>query len=156
MIYLRNATRKRPIDLARVERAARTLLAATGRPGASLSISFVGDGAMRKLNAEHRGKDRTTDVLSFPMYEPFAVPKAPAKYESELLIGDIVISVDVAARQALDYHASLDDEIERLLVHAVAHLLGHDHEKPLERKKMLREERKLAAAIGLEWPYDAV
>ncbi len=154
MIYLRNATRKRPLDLARIERTATSLLAATGRPGASLSISFVGDRAMQRLNAEHRGKDRTTDVLSFPMYEPFSVPKRPQAHESELLIGDVVISVDVAARQADDYDASLDDEIERLLVHAVAHLLGHDHEEPAERKKMLREERRLAAAIGLAWPYD--
>jgi probable rRNA maturation factor len=155
LIYLRNATRKHPLDLARIERTAASLLAATGRPGASLSISFVGDVAMRRLNAEHRGKDRTTDVLSFPMYEPFSVPKRPQAHESELLIGDVVISVDVAARQAADYDASLDDEIERLLVHAVAHLLGHDHEEPGERKKMLREERRLAAAIGLTWPYDA-
>ncbi len=155
MIYLRNATRKRPLDLARVERAANALLAATGRAGASLSISFVGDGAMRRLNREHRGKDRTTDVLSFPMYEPFAVPKRPGPHESELLIGDVVISVDVAARQAADYDATLDDEIERLLVHAVAHLLGHDHEEPGERKKMLREERRLAQSIGLAWPYDS-
>ncbi len=109
---------------------------------------------MRRLNSEHRGKDRTTDVLSFPMYEPFNVPKRPAAHEGELLIGDVVISVDVAARQASDYDASLDDEIERLLVHAVAHLLGHDHEEPGERKKMLREERRLAAAIGLTWPYE--
>jgi probable rRNA maturation factor len=154
LIYLRNATRKRPLDLARIERTAESLLAATGRPGASLSISFVGDAAMRRLNSEHRGKDRTTDVLSFPMYEPFNVPKRPAAHEGELLIGDVVISVDVAARQASDYDASLDDEIERLLVHAVAHLLGHDHEEPGERKKMLREERRLAAAIGLTWPYE--
>ena len=153
MIYLRNATRKRPIDLKRVEGAAKALLAATGRPGASLSISFVGDVAMRRINAEHRGKDRTTDVLSFPMYAPFSVPKKPAAPETELLIGDVVISVDVAARQAVDYDATLDAEIERLLVHAVAHLLGHDHEEPGERKKMLREERRLAAAIGLTWPY---
>jgi probable rRNA maturation factor len=155
LIYLRNATRKHSLDLARIERAAESLLAATGRPGASLSISFVGDAAMRRLNAEHRGKDRTTDVLSFPMYEPFNVPKRAKAHETELLIGDVVISVDVAARQAADYDASLDEEIERLLVHAVAHLLGHDHERPGERKKMLREERRLAAAIGLTWPYDA-
>jgi probable rRNA maturation factor len=155
VIYLRNATRKHRFDLARVERAATTLLTATGRSKASLSITFVGDRAMRALNFEHRGKDRTTDVLSFPMYEPFAVPKRPSGHESELLIGDVVISVDVAVRQAADYDATLDDEIERLLVHAIAHLLGHDHEEPRERAKMLREERKLAAAIGLAWPYDA-
>lgn len=108
---------------------------------------------MRRLNREHRGKDRTTDVLSFPLYEPFTVPKRSAAGEAELLIGDIIISVDAAARQAAAYDAKLDAEIERLLVHAVAHLLGHDHEVPRERARMVREEKRLAAAIGLPWPY---
>ncbi len=154
MIYLRNATRKHRIGTLRIERSARALLVAIGRPGATLSLSFVGDAAMRRINREHRAKDRTTDVLSFPMYEPFTVPKKPSAMEPEIMLGDIIISVDVAVRQAADYDASVDDEIERLLVHGIAHLLGHDHEVPDERRKMLREERRLAAAIGLDWPYD--
>ncbi len=153
-VYLRNATRKHRIGARRIERSARALLAAIGRPDATLSLSFVGDAAMRRLNREHRGKDRTTDVLSFPMYEPFAVPKAARKGGPELMLGDIIISVDVAVRQAAAYAAPLDAEIERLLVHGVAHLLGHDHEKAGERARMVREERRLAAAIGLPWPYD--
>ncbi len=152
MIYLRNTTRKHPLPARRFERIARRLLAATGRPDASLSLTFVGDAAMRRINREHRGKDRTTDVLSFPLYEPFAVPKRvpPGR---ELLIGDIIISIDAAARQAADYDATLNAEIERLLVHGIAHLLGHDHEEPRERARMVREEKRLAAAIGLPWPY---
>ena len=155
MIYLRNATRKHALPLARIERTAEALLRATGRERASLSLTFVGDAAMRRLNREHRAKDRTTDVLSFPIYDPFAVPKRPARGESELLLGDIVISVDVAVRQARAYDAALESEISRLLVHGVAHLLGHDHEEPGERRKMLRDERRFADAIGLAWPYDA-
>jgi len=131
------------------------LLAAIGRPTATVSLTFVGDAAMRRLNREHRGKDRTTDVLSFPMFEPFTVPKRAVDGAPELMLGDIIISVDVAARQAADYDATLDDEIERLLVHGVLHLLGHDHEEPGERARMVREERKLARAIGLAWPYEA-
>jgi probable rRNA maturation factor len=154
MVYLRNATRKYRIAERRIERAANALLAAIGRPDATLSLSFVGDAAMRRLNREHRGKDRTTDVLSFPLYEPFAVPKRPSAADPELMLGDIIISVDVARRQAAAYDATLDDEIERLLVHGIAHLLGHDHEEPAERKRMLREERRLARAIDLVWPYD--
>lgn len=154
MIYLRNATRKHRIGTRRIERSARALLAAIGRPRATLSLSFVGDAAMRRINREHRGRDRTTDVLSFPMYAPFTVPTTPTATEPEIMLGDIVISVDVAVRQAADYDARLDEEIERLLVHGIAHLLGHDHEVPNERRKMLREERRLAAAIGLAWPYE--
>lgn len=130
------------------------MLAAIGRPTAALSVSFVGDAKMRRLNREHRGKDRTTDVLSFPLFERFAAPKRARDGEPELLLGDIVVSVDVAARQAAAYDAALDAEIERLLVHGVLHLLGHDHELPRERAAMQREERRLAAAIGLAWPYE--
>jgi probable rRNA maturation factor len=154
VIYLRNATRKHPIAERRIVRSARTLLAATGRPAATLSLSFVGDAAMRRINREHRGKDATTDVLSFPLYEPFAVPRRPTPDDPELLLGDVIISVDVAKRQAAAYDASLEDEIERLLVHGIAHLLGHDHEEEHERRRMVREEKRLARAIGLAWPYE--
>lgn len=155
MIYFRNTTRARRIDERRVTATARALLAATGRPDAALSLTFVGDAAMRRINREHRGKDRTTDVLSFPLFAPFAVPKRARAGEPELLVGDIVISVDAARRQAADYDATLEAEIDRLLVHAIAHLLGHDHEVAAERAKMVRAEKKLAAAIGLAWPYAA-
>jgi probable rRNA maturation factor len=155
VIYLRNTTRKHRIATRRIERAARGLLAAIGRPDAALSLTFVGDAAIRRLNLEHRGKDKPTDVLSFPLYEPFAVPKRARPGEPELLLGDIIISIDTAVRQAADYDASLDAEIERLLVHGVLHLLGHDHEEPRERARMVREEKRLANAIGLPWPYEA-
>jgi len=153
MIYVRNTTRKHALPLRRIERTARDLLLASGRPDASLSLTFVGDAAMRRLNRQYRGYDRSTDVLSFPLYEPFTVPKKAPEHAPELLLGDVIISVDVAARQARAYEATLEAEITRLLVHSVAHLLGHDHEEPCERKRMLREEKKLAAAVGLAWPY---
>ncbi len=154
MIYLRNATRKHRIATQRIQRSVRTLLAAAGRPDATLSLTFVGDAAMRRINRAHRAQDRTTDVLSFPMYEPFAVPKRARAHGPEIMLGDIVISVDVAVRQAAGYDATLDDELERLLVHAIAHLFGYDHEEPAQRRRMLRAEKRLAAAIGLFWPYE--
>jgi probable rRNA maturation factor len=154
VIYLKNTTRKHRFGVRRIERAARALLGALGRPHATLSLTFVGDRAMRRLNREHRGKDRTTDVLSFPQYAPFAVPRRPRAGEPEVLLGDVVISLDVARRQAAAYGASLEAEIERLLVHGLLHLVGHDHEAPPERARMRREERRLARAIGLPWPYE--
>ncbi len=153
MIYFRNATRKHRLRERELVRVANALLAAAGRPQGSLSLSFVGDAAMRRLNREHRGKDRTTDVLSFPLYEPFRVPAKPGPADPELMLGDIVISLDVAARQAADYDATLDAELARLLVHGIAHLLGHDHEEPVERTRMIRLEKRLARAIDLPWPY---
>ncbi len=72
----------------------------------------------------------------------------------ERMLGDIVISVDQAARQAADYDAPLKAELERLMIHGVLHLLGHDHEEPRERAAMEREERRLARRIGLRWPFE--
>jgi probable rRNA maturation factor len=155
-LYLRNTTRKRKLPLRRIERVARRLLAAAGEGEASLSLSFVGDAAIRRLNREHRGKDRATDVLSFPLFAPEPRRKGRKRAvpgEPERLLGDIVISVDAAARQAAGYGATLTAEIERLLIHGILHLLGHDHEEPAERRAMVAQERRLARSIGLPWPY---
>jgi probable rRNA maturation factor len=153
VVYVKNTTRKHRIALRRITRSAGRLLAAAGRPDATLSLSFVGDAAMRRLNREHRGKDRSTDVLSFPMFAPFAVPKRSRPGGPEVMLGDVIVSVDAAKRQADAYDATLEAEIERLLVHGILHLLGHDHEVAAERARMSRAEKRLAKAIGLPWPY---
>jgi probable rRNA maturation factor len=181
VIYLRNATRKHRLKLRALERTARALLVAAGEPHASLSLSFVGDAAIRRLNREHRKKDKATDVLSFPLFESqiqkggslrskgtaplrgSAPPTRKARgapisrdQEPERMLGDVVISVDTAFRQARAYDATLDAEIERLMIHGILHLLGHDHEEARERARMEREERRLARAIGLPWPYSVL
>lgn len=71
-----------------------------------------------------------------------------------MLLGDIVISIDTARRQAAEYDAPLQRELERLMIHGLLHVLGHDHMEPDERAVMEAEERRLAAAIGMPWPYD--
>jgi probable rRNA maturation factor len=135
------------------------LLAEVDADAATVSLSLVRDPEMRELNREHRQKDQSTDVLSFPLYEPDAFerhgrthPRVNA-HANELMLGDIVISVDTARTQAEAYDAPLGREIERLLIHGVLHLCGHDHEKAGERRVMEREERRLAEAIGMPWPY---
>jgi len=152
LIYLRNSTRKHALNVRALERKARDVLRAAGEPQASLSLSLVGDAAIRRLNREHRRKDRATDVLSFPLLDP-SRRSAPARDAPERMLGDVVISLDTAARQAAAYDARLEAELTRLLIHGVLHLLGWDHEKPGERARMEREERRLARAVGMRWPY---
>jgi probable rRNA maturation factor len=147
-IYLSNATRKTGLDFGAIERTVAALLAAIDERDSSISVSFVRDPKIRELNRDYRGKDNATDVLSFPLVEP-----GDAYAGGERLLGDIVISVDTARRQAADYDAPLDREVQRLLIHGVLHLLGHDHLEPVERAAMEAEERRLADAIGLPWPY---
>jgi probable rRNA maturation factor len=147
-VYLSNATRKTGLDFAAIERTIGALLAALGEGDSSISVSFVRDAKIRALNRAFRGLDKPTDVLSFPLVEP-----GDAYPGAERLLGDVVISVDTARRQAADYDASLDREVQRLLIHGVLHLLGHDHLEPAERAAMEAEERRLADAIGMPWPY---
>ena len=145
MIHYRNDVRKSGVDGRALVKTAKVLLAAADGPDASLSLTLVNDQTIRRLNAQHRGKDRATDVLSFP--------GQPAVFEHERLLGDVVISVETARRQAAEYDAPLQREIERLLIHGILHVLGHDHEEREERSRMIAQERRLAAAIAMPWPY---
>ena len=150
MIYYSNQVRKSGVDGRALKRVTKSLLVAVDEEDASISITLVNDVAIRKLNREHRGKDAATDVLSFPLAEDDHFEGA------ERMIGDVVISLDTAARQAAEYDAPLHRELERLLIHGILHVLGHDHMEPVERQRMETEERRLATAIGMPWPYEDV
>jgi len=98
---------------------------------------------MRTLNRTWRGKDRTTDVLSFSLREGRFLHIQPE------MLGDIVISIPVAARQADEAGHSLTVEIERLLVHGLVHLLGYDHERgDREARRMKRMEQRLLKRLA--------
>jgi probable rRNA maturation factor len=158
MMYFVNRTRSGGVNEARLRRTVRALMGAVGAADASISLTIVGDRAMRTLNRTHRDKDTPTDVLSFPLYPPEAFvrrgPTRPRGREAhERLLGDIVISLDTARRQAAAYDAPVARELERLLIHGMLHLCGHDHLEPAERRVMVREERRLADLIGMPWPY---
>jgi probable rRNA maturation factor len=112
------------------------ILKALERSQAELSIALVGEKEMRPLNAEYRKKNKTTDVLSFPADNP-----ATAK---RVLLGDVIISVEQARRQAKERNHSLKREMVILLIHGILHLLGYDHERsPRQAKIMADLEVKL-------------
>jgi probable rRNA maturation factor len=150
MIYYRNEVRGTGLDGKAIKATAQRLLEAVDERTSSLSVTLVNDETIRTLNAEHRGKDVPTDVLSFPLEGPSACAR---EQQPEHMIGDVVISVDTARRQAADYDATLQVEVYRLLVHGLLHVMGHDHEEATERRIMESEEQRLAAAIGMIWPY---
>lgn len=98
---------------------------------------------MRSLNRRYRGKDRTTDVLSFALREGMFPHIQPT------VLGDIVISVPAASRQATEAGHPLSREIERLLVHGLLHLLGYNHERgPHEARRMQRKELQLLKGLS--------
>ncbi len=109
---------------------------------AELSVLFVGDRAMRTLNRTYRDKDRTTDVLSFAFREG-----AFASLHAHVL-GDIVISVPAAERQAKAAGEPLGREIDRLLIHGLLHLLGYDHEQGARQERAMQAaERRLLRVL---------
>ena len=123
--------------------AAREFTTALGLGTRELSLLLVSDAAIRKLNREHRAKDAATDVLSFPQEEPRAALRARGP------IGDVVISLHTALRQAEAGGWSLALELRRLLAHGLLHCLGHDHEKPAQTRRMAAAERALLGRDGL-------
>ncbi len=133
------------IDARALERwAARTLTAEGVAEPAELSVVLADDAFVRELNRTHRQTDAATDVLSFAQSEGerFTRPgEAPAH------LGDVVISLDMARRQAAEYRQPLDAEMAHLLVHGILHLLGYDHEQAADEAAMrAREDAILGAA----------
>lgn len=130
----------------RLRRLAQAVLRDVGESSAELGLSLVGDRRMRRLNREFRRKDRTTDVLAF------ATREARLPHRSRLvtgLLGDVVISIPTAMRQARNGQRSLDQEIVVLLVHGILHLCGYDHERSeTEARRMQRRERAILAGLG--------
>jgi len=135
------AIRGSKVDVARLRRRAGAILKAAGEARSELSIALVDDPQIRDLNGRYRGKPRPTDVLSFSLVEGEHADRRGR------LLGDVVISVETAARQARASRRGLDDTIAKLLVHGVLHLLGHDHEADAEARRMRREERRIWRAL---------
>jgi rRNA maturation RNase YbeY len=129
--------RTRGLRRDRVLRFARALLAAVGEERAELSIALLGDADVAVLNERWRGRRGPTDVLAFALREG-----RHARHRGALL-GDVVIALGVAGRQAAERGHDLETECRRLLIHGVLHLLGYDHERTQEARRMRRRERAL-------------
>ena len=111
---------------------------------AELGVLLVDDRQMKQLNRLHRSLNKTTDVLSFPIYER----RVEIPVDRESLLGDIVINLDAAKRQSSLCGVTLFGEVRRLLIHGFLHLLGYDHERSLyQKKKMRRYENELRNAL---------
>jgi probable rRNA maturation factor len=129
------------VEVGRSAHAARVLRAAAGQQLAALrlsrelSLTLVSDRRMRGLNRDWRGKDGATDVLSFP--------------QEGASIGDVVISLDTARRQAREGGWSLAAELRRLLAHGLLHCLGHDHHTAPQARRMAAAEQRLLGRRGM-------
>lgn len=126
-----------------LKQKAEIILKAIGLPDAQLSILITDDAEIRTLNRDYRGRDNPTDVLSFSQIEGGFENVEPD------LLGDVVISLDTAKRQADEKGHPVELEITILLVHGTLHLAGYDHEgKKSDAEKMLNKERELLALLA--------
>ena len=137
-IEVLNRQRLVGVDKKHAAELARTVLQNIGRREATLTITFVRDRLMRRLNRDYRGLDKPTDVLSFAYHES---ADEFAADETEQFLGDVVISVETAARYAQELGLTFERELEHLVVHGTLHLAGYDHET--DNGEMQRLERKL-------------
>jgi rRNA maturation RNase YbeY len=142
LVRVRSVTigRKRVLNLAQA------VLECIGQSSAEMSVSLVGDRGMRRLNRQYRQKDRSTDVLAFAFREA----RAPHRFNrSAAHLGDVVIALPTAQRQAKAAHRSVEEEIVALLIHGVLHLCGYDHEHGGdEALRMQRKERQVRRRLG--------
>lgn len=114
---------------------------------AEVSVTFVDNAEIRKLNAQYRNKDAETDVLSFPM-------GTDGNYDTNhdtgaKILGDVVLSIQKAMEQANLYGHSLEREVGYLTVHSMLHLLGYDHMEPIEKLHMREKEETIMRQLGL-------
>ncbi len=114
--------------------------------GFALDFSMVDDAKIHELNRAYLGKDRPTDVLSFALWEEADGFPAP-QTDEPVALGDIVISTQTAARQALEQNHSFEREIAFLTIHGVLHLLGYDHGKNSARRLMFARQNAIFEAV---------
>lgn len=119
-----------------------------GSEEAEVSLTLVDDARIHELNRDYRGVDRPTDVLSFALQEESEDEPDILDYEDDLL-GDIIISVERARAQAVEYGHAFERELVYLAVHGTLHLLGYDHMEEEDKTKMRQQEEAVMSQLGL-------
>jgi probable rRNA maturation factor len=144
------------------EAAVRAAVAESGIAGllesevtAEVSVKFTSDEEVKSLNAAWRGKDKATNVLSFPMVEPEQLSILARAEGGEALLGDIVLAHGVCSAEAAEKGVGVCGHAAHLVVHGMLHLLGHDHERGDDDAEAMEEaERRALARLGVADPYE--
>ena len=156
MIYFENAQSRVPIEYnlkLLVRRAAIAALMCEKVGGkCEISVTFTDNDGIKEINREHRGIDAPTDVLSFPQMD--YLPEDDKSGNEKKILGDIVLSVERIAEQAIELGHSFEHEAAFLTVHSVLHLLGYDHvTNEADEKKMLARQRLIIKILQSDLEY---
>ncbi|WP_138415730.1 rRNA maturation RNase YbeY [Aquibacillus sediminis] len=117
---------------------------------AELSVTFVSNDEIQVINRDYRQIDKPTDVISFALEEKGEGELEVVGADLPTVLGDIIISIDRAKEQAVDYNHSLQRELGFLSLHGFLHLLGYDHMEEADEKKMFKRQEDILNAFGLE------
>ena len=153
-IYIQNCQDKFEVSLALrglIRRAIGQALKYEKFPyDAEISVTFTDNAGIQEINREYREIDRPTDVLSFPLYEKGEITEDELDEEGRVALGDIVLSLEKAEAQAIEYGHSFEREAAFLCVHSVLHLLGYDHELgEAEEKEMFAKQEAILQIMHL-------
>ena len=118
-----------------------------------ISVRLTSDDEVQALNRQYRGKDKATNVLSFPMVQPDLLPGLANSDDGEILLGDIVLAHGVCVAEAEERGVSVEAHATHLIVHGTLHLLGYDHMDDGEAEAMEAMECAIMAGLGLHDPY---
>ena len=119
-----------------------------------VSVKFASDAEVKALNGSYRGRDKATNVLSFPMLEPELISEIGRADGGEALLGDVILAAGVCAREAAEKAIAVRDHAAHLIVHGTLHLLGYDHESgEADAEAMESVERTALAGLGVADPY---
>ncbi len=118
-----------------------------------VAVKLSDDAEVQSLNANYRGKDKPTNVLSFPMVQPDLLQSLENSDDGEALLGDIILARETCEAEAAEKDISLHQHATHLIVHGTLHLLGYDHENEADAERMEDLEVKALASLGLPNPY---
>jgi probable rRNA maturation factor len=143
MIVVRNTQRKHKIDAPALQKKLAKVLEAIGYPDHVVCIWFTTPATIQEYNKRFRGKDKATDVISFPYCETKTPGVLPKECAQDLVLGDIMLCPAYINDDLTNWHQTLDERIVILIVHSICHLLGYDHETDVDYEVMSREEKRL-------------
>lgn len=146
-IDLCNSTKKYSLSLPKWKKNTEKILKALGWKKAGISISFVGDRKSRVVNKEYLNHDWPTDVIAFSQLEG---PRPKEVKDQSVYLGDLVISLDVTARQSKEYGNSFDYELAFYICHGTLHLMGYDDKTPKEAARMEQKQKLILKKCGIK------
>ncbi len=155
MITIYNRQRTYDIDTDQLRHDISRILEHLGYADFAISVWITTNKTIRYYNRTFRGKNKATDVLSFPFHTDLQPgDRIVASDPEEKVLGDIIISAAYVAKQAQELHTSLYNRLRRLVVHGICHLLGYDHQTEHEYQQMLSLERELLSRLGQSIPEE--